>query len=339
MDLYLHIGMNKSASTAIQDFFSANRDRLLAEHSVLWPRTGLGHGGRGGNSHYAISEALGFTNDPRFFTLDKARIGTLITDLRSEFKAARPRAAVMSSEFFVLRRDPERVRLFFGRHNPRIVIYLRRHDAWLGSLFAQAIKSVPNPKWDSNFESFLAFQKKTRNQHLSYLELVNAWAKVFGDDRIELRPYREELPPSAVIADFLSLLGVEKAQGLRFPTMPSNASPSANTLSIVDRLQRSGLPDRERNRAVARVLEHDDARFPAFEIDSRTRAAVLAGNLADYGVLSERFLGGRALFDFRPVDPDPQQGHSPLPDPVLTGDVSRLLSAALGKQEVARLFG
>jgi hypothetical protein len=339
LDLYLHIGMNKSASTAIQDFFSTNRDRLLAEHSVLWPRTGLGHGGRGGNSHYAISEALGFTNDPRFFTLDKARIGTLITDLRSEFSAARPRVAVLSSEFFVLRRDPERVKLFFGRHNPRIVIYLRRHDAWLESLFAQAIKSVPDPKWDSNFESFLSFQKKSRNQHLSYLELVNAWAKVFGDDRIELRPYREESPPSAVIADFLSLLGVEKSHGLRFPTMPSNASPSANTLSIVDRLQRSGLPDRERNRLLARVLELDNGRFPAFAMDPRTRAAVLADNLADYGVLSERFLGGRALFAPVPVDPDPQEGHSPLPLSVLTHEVSRVLSAVLGKDEVARLFG
>jgi hypothetical protein len=338
LDLFLHIGMNKSASTAIQDFFSANRDRLLTEHSVLWPRTGLGQGGRGGNSHYGLSEALGFTNDPRFFKSDDAQITTLNANLLSELSAARPRAVVLSSEFFVLRRNPERVKQFFGRHIPRIVIYLRRHDAWLGSFYAQAIKSVADPRWDSSFESFLTFQKKARNQYLSYLELVDAWANVFGDDRIEIRPYRENEPPSAVVEEFLSLLGVGERHGLRLPTMPSNASPSANTLSIIDRLQRSGLPDRKRNRLVARVLELDDAGFPAFEMDPRTRAAVIADNLADYEALSERFLGGRPLFETGLVDPDPQPGHSPMPSPLLTPEMARLLNAALGKDEAGRLL-
>jgi hypothetical protein len=339
LDLYLHIGMNKSASTAIQDFFALNRDRLLKDHSVLWPRAGLGQGGRGENSHYALSEALGFTNDPRCFTLDDARIGALISDLRSEIGTAHPRAVVLSSEFFVLRRDPARVKLFFGQLEPRIVIYLRRHDAWLGSLYAQATKSVPHPRWDSNFESFLAFQKKARNQYLSYLEMVNAWAAVFGDDRIMLRPYRENAAPAAVVVDFLSLLEVRGTVGLRLPAAPSNASPSANTLSIIDRLQRSGLPDRQRNRLVARALELDDARFPVFELDPRTCAAVLAENLSEYEVLSQRFLDGRALFETGPVDPDPQPGHSPMPSPVLTNEMSRALVSVLGRGEVARLFG
>ncbi len=310
MDLYLHIGMNKTASTAIQDFFADNHDKLLSEHSVLWPRTGLGQRGRGGNSHYDLSEGLGFTNDPQFLTPDDARIGALSADLWAEIGAADPRAAVMSSEFFVLRRDLARVKSFFGAQKPRIVIYLRRHDAWLSSLYAQAIKSAHDPKWDSNFENFLAFQKKVRNQHLSYLELVNAWVNVFGEDRIILRPYRENEPPTVVIADFLSLVGVTETHGLRLPSMSCNPSPTANTLSIIDRLQRSGLPERSKRRLVARALELDDPRFPRFEMDPRTRAAILADNLADYEALSERFLGGRALFDIGQLESDPQPGHS-----------------------------
>lgn len=339
MELYLHIGMNKVASTAIQEFFSGHRERLLRDHSVLWPATGAGHGGKGGSSHYAISEALGFTNDPQFFALDNARIGALITDLRAEIVAAKPRVTVLSSEFFVLRRDPVRVKLFFGRYTPRIVIYVRRHDAWLTSLYAQAIKSVVSPRWGRSFESFLEFQRQRRGQFLSFLDLVNAWAAVFGDENILLRPCGEDLPPSEVIADLLSVLGVGPGRDLPLPQVRSNPSPSANALSIIDLIQRSDLPERQRRRIVASILASDDRALPRFEASPATRNAVLAENLEPYRILSERFRGGRPLFELGPVDPDGSWGHSPLPRPERTDAIARSVSAQLSRSDMLRIFG
>lgn len=54
--IYLHVGANKTGSSAIQNFCNSNRDSLLSS-GLLYPVTGCV-----GDAHYGISSILGFAH-------------------------------------------------------------------------------------------------------------------------------------------------------------------------------------------------------------------------------------------------------------------------------------
>jgi hypothetical protein len=339
LDLYLHIGMNKVASTAIQEGLAQNRDILLDRYGILVPETGLGRQDRGGKSHYFFSEALGFTNDPAFLPPDETRIAALREAFLAEVAQVRPRSVVVSSEFFVLRRDVGRVRKFFDGFDVKIVLYLRRHDAWLPSLYAQAIRSSAPPRWDRSLESFLDFQEGRRSQHLSYLDLADAWTAAFGEDSLVLRPYEEGGEAPVVILDFLSLVGVQDQRGIAIPQRRHNRAPSAETLSLIDLLQRLDIADEARNAAVSALLEADVTGLPRMVLHPATRARILARYAAEYDLLSRRFLGGAPLFriedaELRAVG----DGQTDLPPPLVTPQVRHILQRHLAPDEVSALL-
>ena len=56
--IYLHIGMNKTGSTSIQDYFFNNKDDFNIE-GFCYPSAGLNSKG----IHYGLSDAFGFYNN------------------------------------------------------------------------------------------------------------------------------------------------------------------------------------------------------------------------------------------------------------------------------------
>jgi hypothetical protein len=336
--LYLHIGMNKVASTAIQEALALNRRVLLDRHGILVPETGMGTADRGGKSHYFISEALGFTNDPAFLPPDAGRIAALRAELVSEIARIRPRAVVVSSEFFVLRRDVSRVRAFFEGYDTRILVYLRRHDAWLRSLFAQAIQSSAPPRWDRTLESFLACQERGLSQHLSYLELASAWSKAFGEDSLRLHPVVEGTDNRNVMADLFSAIGIDDLSGLAIPPRRFNVSPSAEALSVIDLLQRTNLPADRRAAAISVVLQRDDRGLRGLVLHPASRAQILRRYAPEYADLSARFRGGAPLFEVaeRELLVD-AAGGTALPPPALTPALRALLLRHLASEELSAL--
>jgi hypothetical protein len=330
--------MNKVASTAIQEGLALNRQVLLEEHGILVPVTGMGRPDRGGKSHYILSETLGYTNDPAFLPPDAGRIASLRDSLLAEVERVRPRSVVMSSEFFVLRRDARPVRTFFDGFDVKIVVYLRRHDAWLRSLYAQAIQTAPTPRWDRTFEGFLALQDERRPQHLSYVDLADAWSAVFGDASLRLRAYAEDRAAGAVMTDFLSTIGVADRRHLVIPAQLSNAAPSAQTLSLIDLLQRTELPGDARAAAIAELLRADDPRAPRLALHPATRARILARFAPEYEVLSDRFLGGKALFQMPAVPDDAGDDVTRLPSPDFTPVTLEVLRRHFASAEMAAIL-
>jgi hypothetical protein len=330
--------MNKVASTAIQEALALNRKALLDRHDILVPETGMGTAERGGRSHYFLSEALGFTNDPAFLPPDAGRIDALRADFLAEVARVRPRAVVVSSEFFVLRRDVARVRAFFDGFDTSVLVNLRRHDAWLRSLYAQAIQSSAPPRWDRTLESFLASQERGLSQHLSYLELASAWAKAFGEGNLCLHPVAEGADNRSVIADFFTAIGVGDLSGLSILPRRFNVSPSAEALSVIDLLQRMNLPAERRAAAIATVLQSDDRGRRGLVLHPATRARILRRYAPEYAELSARFRGGAPLFEVaeneRLAD---AAGETALPPPTLAPALRALLLRHLASEEISAL--
>jgi len=172
MRIILHIGANKTGTSAIQAYFHKNRDALLRQ-GILWPRTGLM-----GHAHYRLSDVLGFGRRPGLYVSEEEFADTRRAFF-TEIKKTAPTTVILSSEMFIRRRDMSRLTTFFEGCNLEIVVFLRRHDTWLPSLWSQAIKTVNNPPWGRTFESFLEFQFKQKGQFYDFRELVDAWEAEF----------------------------------------------------------------------------------------------------------------------------------------------------------------
>ncbi|WP_430450444.1 hypothetical protein [Rhodophyticola sp.] len=216
--VFLHIGMNKTGSSAIQSYLHHNR-QALKEAGLLWPETGLDMGGPGEGYHYRLSTALGFGAGPREAG-DANERRALRKALEAEIAASEARTVVISSEYFVLRRKPDMLAEFFDGLDASVVVYLRRHDAWWPSLFAQAIKTTPKPPWRRSFESYHAFHAQRQSQYFEFGPLLDDMAAIFGRDRIIVCPYEAGQNQPNLVAHFLNRIGVPDLADL-VPPPPS----------------------------------------------------------------------------------------------------------------------
>ncbi len=156
MKIIIHIGMGKSGSTALQEFFSRSTE-ALSQQKILYPKA----------SHSSINHNLlvvgisEFKKLPRglkqYYGSDavKARqdYQRQIRDFEAQIKASRPNIVLFSGEF--LFRVPEDkmfsefVDFFYGLADEvQVVAYIREPASWYLSLVQQTLKasgSFPPP--------------------------------------------------------------------------------------------------------------------------------------------------------------------------------------------------
>lgn len=297
----LHIGMNKTGSSALQAFFGTARAEL-ARAGVLWPETGRG----GRKQHLQLANALGFALDPAAGPAPAAERAALRAALLEEAGAAAQ--VVLSSEVFSRRRDLAPVTAFFAGMDLRVVVYLRRHDHWWASRYAQAVEMVADPPWAPGFTAFWEHSRKGRNLHLSFRELTDSWAAAIGPERLIVRPYEPARMPGGIVADFLAATGLP-APASGVPADRVNPSVSEAGLAEIDRLQRTRMPALLRRNRVASVAARDaeqggGARGTAL-IPPALRRRLVAENLDDYAHVARTYLGR----------PDGVLFEEPLPEP------------------------
>lgn len=234
MDLYLHIGTEKTGTTSVQKYLRKNRE-LLARRGILYPEapgpqnhTGLAAAAQEIGKVGPLRKSLGLTGED---AVRKHRI-EMMAALEAEL-AARPYGkAVMSGEHCssLLGEDGE-VRWLKDKLAPlfetiRVVVYLRRQDDFLLSLYSTAVKSgaaypirVPPEK-----------ALKARYDHWGLLE---RWARVFGREAIICRRFeRATLRNGDIIDDFLDAAGIDPGADFERPE-DVNESLDAETLEFL----------------------------------------------------------------------------------------------------------
>ena len=211
MDLFLHIGTEKTGTTAIQRFFKANRE-ALGERGICYPAA------PGNENHLALARAA-ILFDKRGPLRRTAQIRTdddvrnfretLLANLSAELAERPYRFAVMSNEHCSshLLVDEE-VQWLKDALSPlfdriRIIVYLRRQDDYLLSSYSTAVKSgVTHP---------LAIpRERAIHVHYDHWDLLSRWARVFGRDNIIARRFEKtSLKSGDVVDDFLDCVGVD----------------------------------------------------------------------------------------------------------------------------------
>jgi hypothetical protein len=252
MQLYLHIGTEKTGTTSIQRFFDANR-RLLRNEGILYPTA------PGNQNHVGL--AIAAQNDSKSNSLrwirdlhteedvKRFREG-LVRELAEEVEAFPYTTAVMSSEHCSSRlRSEAEVRwlrdMLSQFFDPIfVVVYMRRQDDFLVSNYSTAIKGGGRkPLQPPDTPEAL--------RHYDHWDLLCRWANVFGRERIICRKFeRSLLKDGDIVADFLALAGVDGSLPFERPP-PSNESLDAQSLEFL-RLLNQHVPrfiDKKINRA------------------------------------------------------------------------------------------
>ncbi|MEL7342883.1 MAG: hypothetical protein AAGM67_20530, partial [Bacteroidota bacterium] len=131
--LYLHIGTHKTGSTAIQQTLANNRT-LLLNNGYLYPESAtIGYG------HHQLPSAISGEHSTKFAA--RAEDNSLAT-LLDELNATPTPNIIISSENFcrLSANEIHKVKKTFASFHIEIIVYLRRQDLLLQSLWIQFTK-------------------------------------------------------------------------------------------------------------------------------------------------------------------------------------------------------
>lgn len=216
--LYLHIGTEKTGSTALQAVSAMNRDALM-KHGIFYPKTP----GERNHVKLAILAADGastldlrrrtglFASDA--YELFKAQFGE---ELRSEIVATSCARICLSNEHLSsrLRSVSEINRLAAVvrsvADSVKIVVYLRPQAELFLSSYSTSIKTGRTKALEP--------PKRVDDPRYNYELTLSLWAKVFSDENMIVRIYdRKTLVGNDVIRDFYSIMDHVPGSDIKMP--------------------------------------------------------------------------------------------------------------------------
>ena len=210
----LHIGTEKTGTTAIQHCFASNRDALAAA-GILYP-VSPGRGNHVGLTYFAAGEG-DRPPSPHLIGITRADApayrATFMDRLRQEIVESGCGAVFFSSEHLSsrLRSAASTARLIDGLREladeVRVLIYLRPQYELLPSSYSTTIKSggtnvIRGPK--------------TLKQHFyNYEKMLGVWEKSAGRANMIVRRFgRAYLKDGSLIADFFDAVGMDVPDGV-----------------------------------------------------------------------------------------------------------------------------
>ena len=198
MAIFVHIGLNKTGTSSLQKFCCVNRDALEA-HGLVYPDAGIHD-----SAHYGLSKMLtGMPPD---------EIVPIATDLKQVISTAvrRGQDVLVSSEYLFTAANDHvaQIHQYFSRFDvgQKIIVYLRRHDLWIESLFNQKIKTSYDV-CHSDIRDYAISLLGSEEFDLKYSQTLDRWAKYFGAKNVIVRPFEiSQFYAGELLWDFLSII-------------------------------------------------------------------------------------------------------------------------------------
>lgn len=214
--VYLHIGLPKTGTTAIQNFLGNNRE-ILQSHDLCFPDFGLRYPRVNSfrNAYFVIDtfeEYIGHRD------LSRPEDGYLaILDQIAELGKQYNRIILTDESLwrfgdsfpeFWKKLDADLEKRKLGL---RIIVYLRRQDNFVLSFYRQKVKAV----WTGLpfYEYLDEFKKDYRMDYRSYLDMLS---DCIGREKLIVRVYEKEQfqgEEHSLLSDFLSIFGLSLKDG------------------------------------------------------------------------------------------------------------------------------
>ncbi|MEY2976835.1 MAG: hypothetical protein RLZZ435_974 [Cyanobacteriota bacterium] len=194
--IYLHIGTHKTGTTFLQNILRENRDKLR-EFDYYYPRSAIPNSSLPG--HHLLPRSVSDARE-KFDEISKKTIVTdkIWNELLEELKTQNLNKIIISSEDFCLLDHGEilKVREYLRDFRVEIIVYLRRQDEFLLSLYSELVKKG----YYQNLESVL-YEYEER---FDYYSLLNTWADVFAKDHLKVGIYQKSGVKNNLLFDFLA---------------------------------------------------------------------------------------------------------------------------------------
>ncbi|HWA91831.1 MAG TPA: hypothetical protein VG889_17465 [Rhizomicrobium sp.] len=313
--LVLHIGTHKTGTSALQAFLVANAEALRAR-GLNYMRAGLGQA----MAHHAL--AWGSRNF-------KGRDNAVWADLRAELADNPDAINIVSSEGLWFA-DPATVAPELEGVGPvKVIVYLRRQDRYLQSLYKQGVTSGRRSK----FETW-RIQQEDRGD---FLTVLRQWADAFGKENIDVRPYDRPEGRVDVTADFFDAIGADVRDLLdaRNPDARwrHNPSPRRELLMLLRALNRTPY-ELQHDKFFWAVVHGKRDLVASGDLLSHDECAKLVELYAESNrTIEEEFYGGKVLF------PPLEAKEPPAPWGIDDDETMRMTAHFLSKLIEATLAG
>lgn len=235
--LFLHIGLHKTGSTAIQNFCTLNRPAFAAQgfcypaSSVKW------------NGHHPYAWSLGLRHPHR----DEAD-GDAPTLAERMLKEASGRHLILSSEDFEFLGPLQMKQLLehFTGLDCRVLVYLRPQDSYLESEYAQHVR-MDETRFSGDIRDF--YMSFDFMQRYNYLQLLRPWENHFGKPNLIVRPYQSSrFRDGDLFRDFCDAIGIVWKDSFMVPGRDeSNVSLSADALRALREINKLPLDSSDRS--------------------------------------------------------------------------------------------
>lgn len=221
---FLHIGTEKTGTTAIQSFFTANSKAIKERTGLYYPTlNSLCNGLINHNSLPVYAEDDNKFDDLRaycnihdFAALTRFReslVQKLARELDDQALGEKAHTAILSSEHCHSRltSEAEVVRLADLLHNYfdeiSVIVYLRIQDELALSAYSTAVKSGSTHRFSL---------PKAATDYYDFDRLLRRWADVFGQSSLNVRVFRKDLLLGGnVVDDFAAQAGLTDLQGYK----------------------------------------------------------------------------------------------------------------------------
>lgn len=191
--LYIHIGMPKTGTSSIQNFFLTNKE-LLEQQGVFYPNPWPGHAG-----HPFIEEGAhttwGASSDAE----------TIFEKLLHEISQTQAKTVFVSSESFVFVDPIQLDRLFSLFESNYVIVYLRNFFSYSQSFLQEIAKAPYVDCLEDIYEK------------LFLPDTLRTWLHYFGDDNCIIKNFDAISKTSFLIEDLLHTIGIDDFTDLFFP--------------------------------------------------------------------------------------------------------------------------
>ena len=245
-ELYLHIGSNKAGSTALQAFAAANRERLKA-FGIHYPSVGANAGG----THHPLCLTFLDLAQPinamfRRMSLDRSIEERVFREIDGAEQV------LISSEalFWVFGLDIDAVAQFLsGFERTVVIVYLRRHDAYLESMYkSRAVVGDALPP----------FAQFCDQMDRDYWAILEQWRRLPGVERLIVRPFVPQVwTQQDLVCDFLGCIDPGLLEGSWARVSERNKSQPLPVVDALIRLNRAGVEQSGRWIPLLRELTAD----------------------------------------------------------------------------------
>ncbi len=301
--IFLHIGMNETGTTSLQNTLYANR-QILLENNLLYSETGLTNPE---TCHYKFSTWFGF-RDINAGIMPKSDLSQELAELNAEIERSECSNIIISSECFVLPGNFEALESFLSQYQVRIIVYLRRHDDWWVSLYSQALKMVSNPPWPAGLTGYLDFNQQNCPRIGDYRALLDKWAEVFGGENLIVRPFEQEQNQPNLITDFLTAIGFSNLPAkIRHPEKLANLSLSYNATELLEIASKIKVTEKQCDKIKQFACAMKSSPSNQHWLSPEQRMRLIDKYQADYRYIAETYMNRAEgqLFHSATIEPDP----------------------------------